>query len=333
MILVMICSRTALMSLLAVSLPVGSLSCMPQTGVTPTVPKQAKPQGASSRRATRHPEVAILQLKGAWSPEATHTLPSLLKALRLSFDTLGPADLAAGKLLSKGKPAYRLLIAPGGWAPTMIDSLGGWAEGSGKPARALKRYLEKGGRYLGFCAGAFLVSRSVKWGDKSYRYPLGFFPGEAQGPLPWNPSRKEGLGATHGHAVLNLKHPCFRGSLLPKLVRPLLFGGPRFVLPKSRRKSRGIEVLARHGEDSSVAILAVPFGKKGGRLVLCSFHPSVLTDDQGKIDGDKTRLSQEGAKKDPDGSKADWLLAQCLVRYAAGLPRKTRKAKATRKAK
>ncbi len=72
------------------------------------------------------------------------------KALRennLSFDLLRSEDIKNGAL-----NGYAMLFVPGGWASNKIKSLGETA------AAEIRRFVEDGGSYLGFCGGAGLAT-------------------------------------------------------------------------------------------------------------------------------------------------------------------------------
>jgi len=69
-----------------------------------------------------------------------------LRDLGFSFDLLTATDLRAGALAG-----YQLLVVPGGWASLRSEELGvGGRE-------ELRRYVHRGGAYLGICGGAGLA--------------------------------------------------------------------------------------------------------------------------------------------------------------------------------
>ena len=282
------------------------LSSSPQKGgEVPVRPKVAQ-------------RVAIYLDRGVWEVEAKKALPALLDAMKLGYRFVSSEEINKGVLQRGGRRAFDLLIVPGGWAPDYIKKLGGW-DGKGRGDDELHRFLKRGGSYLGFCAGAFAAVRTTRWLGEDHPYPWRLVNARAEGPLPWNPLRKGKLGAVHGTVVLETHAKEWKGRKLPKKIHPLLFGGPRFLPPKGKKTSKNFRVLARHGEDKSPAIiLAKAKGNRGGRILLCSFHPAVLTDDKGRIDRSKVTMVKEGAGKDPDGSEPDWELAKALVEIAIG---------------
>ena len=72
-----------------------------------------------------------------------------LKQRNLPFDLIRSADIKNG-----GLDRYRMLFVPGGWASNKSRTLGD----SG--IRAVKRFVESGGSYLGFCGGAGLATQA-----------------------------------------------------------------------------------------------------------------------------------------------------------------------------
>jgi len=204
---------------------------------------------------------------------------------------------------------------PGGWAPSYIVKLGGWRSTGGA---AVKAYVSAGGAYLGFCAGAFAACDTVRWEGRLINYPWKLFDGQGLGALKWNALKNGALTHTHGTAVINAKAAFWNGRPLPARIRPLLAGGPSFTLRDPKNPPAGYEVLATHGEDSSAAIVTCRYpNKSGGRVVLCSFHPSVLTG--GSLhDRDATDHTKLGAGRDPDGDIPDWGLAAALVEGTLG---------------
>ncbi len=70
-----------------------------------------------------------------------------LKACNLSFELIRSDNIKNGELKN-----YRMLFVPGGWASNKIKALG--EEGISE----IKKFVNKGGNYLGFCGGAGLAT-------------------------------------------------------------------------------------------------------------------------------------------------------------------------------
>jgi putative intracellular protease/amidase len=66
----------------------------------------------------------------------------------LPFDILRAEDIRAGTL-----DRYLLLFVPGGWASNKISALGG------RGMEEIRRFVERGGSYLGICGGAGMATR------------------------------------------------------------------------------------------------------------------------------------------------------------------------------
>ncbi|HAK87509.1 MAG TPA: hypothetical protein DHV16_11495 [Nitrospiraceae bacterium] len=70
-----------------------------------------------------------------------------LKANGLPFDIIRAGDIKDGKLKD-----YAMLFVPGGWASNKLKALGD------KGISEIKKFVNKGGNYLGFCGGAGLAT-------------------------------------------------------------------------------------------------------------------------------------------------------------------------------
>ena len=148
---------------------------------------------------------------------------------------------------------FEAIVMPGGWSVFQRAA-------AGKAGLdAIRSFVEKGGTYLGVCAGAYLAAKDVHWQGGTYPYPLILFDGIAEGSLPdvapWpkagdvrvkvtTAGRHRGIGPA-GEGVFHYK------------------GGPRFV------GGTNVKVLAQYA-DGTAAIIARPFGK--GEVVLTGVH-------------------------------------------------------------
>ena len=260
--------------------------------------------------------VAIYRDVGVWENEGIRALPAVLEWLGASYQWVSANEINNGVLNQGGRPAFDLLIVPGGWAGDYMSLVGGWS-GRGTGDDEIRAFVRNGGGYLGFCAGAFAAATTTRWLGRNISYVWKLFDGVAEGPLPWNPLLRRATRAGHGTAVLDLSAPELRGRGLPATIRPMLYGGPRFRLRDPANPPAEYRVLARHGEDGSSAILSYRYpNASGGRVVLCSFHPSVLTGDLALFDRDHDNFAGLGASADPDGHTADWQLAAALIDIA-----------------
>ena len=203
----------------------------------------ARERATRSEKAT----VGVYADAGAWHPSA--------RGLVGALEGVGvPCRVLDRELLTtEGFAGLKALVFPGGWAPFQRDALG--ARGQA----ALKDFVEGGGRFLGVCAGAYLVSREVRWARESLAYPLGLFDGTAEGPI-------EGLAIwpAAGPARVNTTD-AGRKRGLAKLEGATFYyqGGPRFT------GGTGAEVLATWA-DGTAALIARRVGK--GELLLTGLH-------------------------------------------------------------
>ncbi len=191
--------------------------------------------------------VAVFGDAGVWHLGARSIVESLeregipcrvLDRARLRMDVLKP---------------HTALILPGGWAPYQWTAAG--SEGLG----AIRSFVEQGGRCVGVCAGAYLLSRETRYDGITYPYPLGLFDGTADGPVPGLAAFPEVGSAT----VTTTDAAKRRGLTFLEGQSGLYSGGPRFL------GGTGTEVLARYA-DGSPAAIARRVGK--GEIILLGLH-------------------------------------------------------------
>lgn len=173
--------------------------------------------------------------------------------------------LDRGAVRGEGLTRFDAVVLPGGWAPFQ------WAAVGEPGVEALKAYVEGGGRCLGVCAGAYLLSRTTRYDGQTFPYPLGLFDGTASGPV-------EGLARfpTPGRVRLSVTAEGRRLGLTPLSAEPLYYsGGPCFL------GGTAVEVLARYPDDTA-AVVRRKVGK--GEVVLIGVHPERPPPEQGGDD-------------------------------------------------
>lgn len=116
--------------------------------------------------------VGVYADAGVWHIGAK-SLVELLEAEWIACRLLDRTQLDQEHL----KDIYTLVI-PGGWAPLQ------WGGAGEAGLQAIKQFVERGGRCVGICAGAYLLSKNVKYDEQDYPYPLGLYDGTATGPVP-----------------------------------------------------------------------------------------------------------------------------------------------------
>ncbi len=161
--------------------------------------------------------------------------------------------LLAPSLTRARLSGLRVLLLPGGYAPYQ------WGAAGQSGLDAIREFAEGGGTVVGICAGAYLISKTVRYDGIEYPYPLGLFDGVAQGPVPGlaaypqvgpaslqptKAGRDLGLGALEGRRYAYGGGPCFVGGT-------------------------GVEVLATYA-DGSAAVVRRTVGK--GRIVATGVH-------------------------------------------------------------
>ncbi len=156
----------------------------------------------------------------------------------ITYSPLYKEDLKRKDLYSRMK----LIYFPGGWSGYYTEDL------KGKAARMIRAFVEKGGRYLGVCAGAYFASREIIWEGKKYHPPLGIYPGVAVGPItslaPW--------------PLYTVAEVLFEGRKL----QAFYYGGPYFV-------GEG-EVLGRYLVNEKPAVILYRYGE--GKVLLSGLH-------------------------------------------------------------
>lgn len=191
--------------------------------------------------------VGVFADYGVWSGSA-RALVEAVSAAGTPVCVLDRTDFNA-----TGLSGVKLLFLPGGLAPLQWQAVGPLGMG------ALEKWVRGGGRLVGLCAGAYLVSREVRYDGVTYPYPLALFDGVAEGPVaglaPYPKVGRVKLSAT----------PQGSGrGLAPVAAATLAYGGgPRFV------GGSNVTVLARY-PDGTAAMVARRHG--AGEVVLTGAH-------------------------------------------------------------
>ena len=158
-----------------------------------------------------------------------------------------------------------LLIFPGGAANPYQMKLG--VEEGNKGNSRIKKYVEEGGNYLGFCAGAYYGCSSILFNKTMNRsYDLAFFKGKGIGPA----MKGFDYYSTEGtHAVTfsySLKNQQYNAKAFFK-------GGPYFV-PTEENSCIEIAHFVEQPdlvcEANSLGCIECEVGK--GKCLLCAFH-------------------------------------------------------------
>lgn len=157
-----------------------------------------------------------------------------------------------------------LVIFPGGRDIPYHHALQGEAN------RRIRSYVEKGGRFLGLCAGGYYGASSIAFAQGSAQEivaerELGFFPGLARGPAYGNDFRYDSEAGARAVPVQWQKNSA------KLLISTLYFNGGCFF--DKATNFRSTEVIARYG-DLPEKPAAVVYCKKGdGAALLSGVHP------------------------------------------------------------
>ncbi|KAF2872071.1 biotin-protein ligase [Massariosphaeria phaeospora] len=179
-----------------------------------------------------------------------------------------------------------LLVFPGGAELPYCRTLNG--EGN----RKINQYVNRGGSYLGFCAGGYYGCAKCEFevddpkmavvGDRE----LGFFPGTCRGLAFEGFVYHSEAGARA--ADLKIHKELFEDveSDLPETFKSYYNGGGVFVDAK-KLESRGVQILASYTEDlhvdSGEGAAAVVYRKVGeGHTILTGPHPEFAPDNLSK---------------------------------------------------
>jgi len=144
-----------------------------------------------------------------------------------------------------------ILILVGGFSAEYLNHIENHAN--------IRTFVESGGCFVGFCAGAYYACSTMRWEGNAYDYPLELFTGEGAGPyLPWG-----------SLATINLNPEISFHSDFPDAVEMWYFGGPCFT---GYDKSN-VDILARYNANDEAAVIAFNYGR--GRVLLLGPHPEL----------------------------------------------------------
>lgn len=185
-------------------------------------------------------KIFILKTSGS-CPDCSEKIAKMLASEGIASKIIGAQNLKSEVGLQDA------IVVPGGDSEWDIkkDLL------KAKSFTWLRDFIYNGGKYIGFCAGAYLTEKWILKGDKG----LDVFPGQIKNYSQNKSSR-----------AVNFKW----GAQKPRAM--FFQDGPAFF-PKRGAK---VEVLARFSESHVAAAVLFSFGK--GRVGLISPHPEVDED-------------------------------------------------------
>lgn len=191
--------------------------------------------------------VGLYTGKGSWD-EDVEALRNFLDAHELTLVEIDQKTISKGEL----NELCDILVFVGGWSSEYCHYIENHAN--------IRSYVENGGCFVGFCAGAYYASSTMLWKGSHLDYPLKLFSGTAAGPLSigWGkPSEIE----LNKEITFNLE---FEDTL-----EIWYFDGPCFT----GISEPSTQVLARYRDNGEAAVIAFSFGN--GRVLLSGPHPEL----------------------------------------------------------
>ena len=235
------------------------------------------PVGARSSKPSHATLYSHTALGNGCTVEAVrHCVYSLRRLLSPNYAVISVEGKAI--IEEPWSPSCALLVFPGG------ADLGYCRTLNGQGNRKIRQYVERGGSYLGFCAGAYYGSQRCEFekGNKHLEVigdrELAFYPGTCRGLVFPGFVYSSEAGAKAVELKVS-KTSLAKGSL-PEVFRSYYNGGGVFVdAPKFADK--GVEILASYTEalkvDAGDGAAAVVYCKVGdGAAVLSCPHPECV---------------------------------------------------------
>ncbi len=227
---------------------------------------------------------------GVWEEEVA-ALKAMFFNYNWSYKVIDHNDINSGELGNATNRRYKALIAPGGWA--LYRELAITITGENN----VRNFINSGGNYVGFCAGAYWASDIVDWAQTAtggggiynqesdyvkYDYSLDLLNASAKGPFGWSPWNN-GDTASFQIAKINTSNSIMNLIGLPDTTRFFYYGGPFFTNFTSTPDNYEVWASAippigtvpegRIGEGDPTVI---KFNYGLGNVVLFSYHPEIL---------------------------------------------------------
>ncbi|KAL8953923.1 MAG: hypothetical protein Q9222_000210 [Ikaeria aurantiellina] len=263
--------------------------------------------------ATKRMNILVYSGNGSTIESVRHCLFSLRRLLSPNYAVITVNGDAIIK--EPWTASCALLVFPGG------ADLGYCRTLNGEGNRRISQYVDRGGRYLGFCAGGYYGSKRCEFevGNKKMEVignrELAFFPGTCRGCAFSGFAYHSEAGARATQLRVS-KMALSQGSV-PDVFRSYYNGGGVFVdAPKF--KDKGVEILGSFTADLDVdagegSACAVYCNVGDGAAVLTSTHPefaAVNLDPTVDVPGFPEMLK---ALKEDDQQRIDFLKA-CLLK-------------------
>ncbi|TKX19146.1 biotin-protein ligase-like protein [Elsinoe australis] len=275
--------------------------------------------------STQRLNVLVYSGTGATVESVKHAVWSLRRLLSPNYAVIPISGEAV--LKEPWTASCALFVMPGGADAGYCRILNG--DGN----RRISQYVNKGGAYLGLCAGGYYGCQRCEFevGKKGMEVAgdreLAFFPGICSG-LAYPGFVYHSEAGTRAAEVKVRREPLLAaGGAVPEIFRTYYNGGGVFV-DAAKFADRGVEVLAEYTEkvhvESGEGQAAVVYCKVGeGNVVLTSPHPefaavnlgrgeenpnypdivaALAADDKPRVDFMKSCLTKLGLKVNQDSS-------------------------------
>ncbi|KAI1153327.1 class II aaRS and biotin synthetase [Nemania diffusa] len=222
---------------------------------------------------SRKLNVLVYNGTGTTVESVKHAIYSLRRLLSPNYAVIPVTD--AVLLKEPWAPSCALLVFPGG------ADLGYCRVLNGQGNAIISQYVRRGGKYFGFCAGAYYGCKKCEFevGNTPMEVigsrELAFFPGTCRGSAFQGFQYNSETGA---RAVrINVKKDAFKGAgVVPEVVTSYFNGGGAFV--DANDPNDDVEVLASYDDkldvDGGAEKVAVVYCRVGqGAAILTGTHP------------------------------------------------------------
>ncbi|KAI0400267.1 class II aaRS and biotin synthetase [Xylaria palmicola] len=262
---------------------------------------------------SRKLNVLVYNGTGTTVESVKHAIYSLRRLLSPNYAVIPVTETVL--LKEPWAPSCALLVFPGG------ADLGYCRALNGEGNSAISQYVRRGGKYLGFCAGAYYGSGKCEFevGNRPMEVigsrELGFFPGACRGGAfkGFQYNSEKGARAVR----INVRKTAFKGAgVVPEVIMSYYNGGGTFV--DLSDPNHDVEILASYGEkldvEGGVDNAAVVYCRVGqGAAILTGPHPEFAAANLGRqndVDGYDELIASLRAG---DGDRVSFLKA-CLTK-------------------